>query len=117
MSWQAVFGTTPGVTIALTLIFMGGCALMTGRALARVWRPAWQVVPYILLLGAADRFLTYALFEGRLLSLSGFVADVLILMILAGLSYQETRARMMVSQYPWLFDRAGPLVWRRKHRR
>ncbi|MBI1180146.1 MAG: hypothetical protein GC201_06275 [Alphaproteobacteria bacterium] len=117
MNWPALFGTTPGVTVAVTLVFMGGCALMTGRALARTWRPAWHLVPYVLLLAVADRFFTYALFEGALLSWSGFLLDAVILGALAGLSFQAVKARLMVSQYPWLFQSAGPLAWRRRHRR
>jgi len=109
-----LFGTSPMVTIFLTVLFMGGCALMTGRALANTWRPAWQVVPYALLLGLADRFLIYALFDGELLSAGGFVAHTLILMAIALASHQATRAGRMVSQYPWMYERVLFFGWRRK---
>lgn len=109
-----VFGASPSVTVAVTLIFMGGCALMTGRALAGTWRPMWQVAPYAVLLGLADRFLIYALFGGELRSLSGFVLDTLILLAIAAASYQGTRAGRMVSQYPWMYRRVAFFGWRRR---
>jgi hypothetical protein len=109
-----LFGTTPTVTIVLTLIFMGGCAVMTGRGLAGTWRPLWQVAPYALLLGAADRFLIYALFDGQLLSVTGFILDTLILLAIAALSHQGTKARRMVSQYPWLYESAWGVGWRKR---
>ncbi len=109
-----LFGTSPMVTLFLTILFMGGCALMTGRGLANTWRPAWQVAPYALLLGLADRFLIYALFGGELLSAGGFVAHTLILMAIALASHQATRAGRMVSQYPWMYERVLFFGWRRK---
>jgi|LakMenEpi03Aug12_release.lakeMendotaPanAssembly.Ray.scaffolds.fasta_scaffold2338001_1 hypothetical protein len=109
-----LFGTSPAVTIFLTVIFMGGCALMTGRALANTWRPAWQVVPYALLLGLADRFLIYALFDGQLLSAGGLIAHMLILLVIALAAHQATRAGRMVSQYPWMYERVLFFGWRRR---
>ena len=47
----------------------GGAAWLAGRAIAQTWRPFWQVVVYMLLLGAAVRFVHFALFEADLLSL------------------------------------------------
>lgn len=109
-----LFGTTPTVTLILTIVFMGGCALMTGRGLANTWRPLWQVAPYALLLGVADRFLIYALFDGELLSVTGFILDTLILLAIAVISHQVTKARKMVSQYPWLYESAFWLGWRKR---
>ncbi len=116
MSWQGVFGTTPGVSLAVTLVFMGGCALMAGRSLALLWRPWWAVAPYMALLALADRFLIYALFGGELRSASGYAIDAAVLLAIAILSYLEARAGLMVKQYPWLFERLGPFAWRRKRR-
>lgn len=109
-----LFGTSPMVTLFLTILFMGGCALMTGRGLANTWRPAWQIVPYAVLLGLADRFLTYALFGGELLSGSGLIAHTLILLVIAFASHQATKAGRMVSQYPWLYERVWFFGWRRR---
>jgi hypothetical protein len=116
MSWVALLGTSPGVSAAVTGVFMGGCALMTGRALARSWRPWWHLPPYVLLLALADRFLIHALFEGALLSPTGFVLDALFLLVVALLAFLEARAGLMVRQYPWLFARLGPFGWRRRRR-
>ena len=110
--YEDLFGTTPGVTLAVTLMLMGGCALMTGRALALNWRSAWQLVFYCLLLGLADRFLVFALFGGALLSLSGYLIDTVLLLSIAALVFRVSRVRQMVRQYPWLYERAGPLGWR-----
>ena len=63
----ALLGASPGTFLGLTLLLFGAAALATGRALARRWRPAWQTLPYAVLLGLADRFLLYALFHGQVL--------------------------------------------------
>ena len=57
-------------------------AFMTGQAVTRTWRPLWQVLAYCALLACASRFLHFALFEGRLLSFTGFVADLVILTLM-----------------------------------
>lgn len=113
--WESLFGTTPSVTVGITLIFMGGCAFMTGQAVAATWRPLWQAVPYALLLGIGDRFVTYALFQGDLFLIAGYILDTLWLFVVLSFSYRVTRARQMTSQYPWLYERAGLMGWRSKH--
>jgi hypothetical protein len=37
-----------------------------------------------------------------------------ILALIAATAYYLTRARRMVQQYPWLYERRGPFGWRRK---
>ena len=111
---DALLGASPGAFLGLTLVLFGGAALATGRALARHWRPGVQTLPYAALLGAGDRFLLYALFDGSLLSISGYVIATLILIALAFLAYRLTLVRGMVRQYPWLYETAGPLSWRRR---
>lgn len=107
-----ILGTSASITLGVTIIFMGGCALMMGRALALGWRPVWHAVPYAALLALADRFLIYAMFGGELLSLSGYLLDMDFLLIVAALSYRATLASRMVAQYPWLYRRDGPFGWR-----
>lgn len=109
---QDIVGTTWPVFVGVTVILIGGASYMTGQALAGRWRPQWQIVPYGLLLGFADRFLVYALFDGELLSLSGYVVDTLVIGVIAFASYRKTRARKMVTQYPWLYERQGLFGWR-----
>ena len=93
---------------------MGFLAFMTGNGLAKTWKPAWQVIPYALLLAVAQRFLVFALFNGALLSLTGYIIGALVMLVVAGASYQMTVARQMVVQYPWLNERAGLFGWRQK---
>jgi len=109
---DAVLGTTLPVFIGLTVILFGAAAFMTGQAIAATWRPWWQTVPYCFLLGLGDRFLTFALFGGELLSPAGYVVHALILLAIASFAHRVTRVHRMVSQYPWLYERSGLLSWR-----
>ena len=102
-----------GLYIGLTVLLMGFAAYMTGAAIANTWRPVWQMVVYGLLLGFADRFLAFALFEAELLSFSGYVIDTATLLAIGLLSFRFNQARRMVAQYPWLYEPAGPLSWRK----
>ncbi len=111
---EAITGTTLPVFIGLTVCLMGFASFMTGQGMANTWRPMWQAVPYCALLGFADRFLTWGLFEGELLSLSGYLIDTLVLLAICLTAYRMTQARKMVSQYPWLYERSGLFGWREK---
>lgn len=104
--------TSIWIFLGVTVCLLGFAAFMTGQALATAWRPVWQVVFYGLLLGGADRFLAWALFQGELLSVAGYALDTAVILAISLLSYRLTLARRMVSQYPWLYDRAGPFGWR-----
>lgn len=103
--FEMIFGTSLPVFIGVTLVLSGGCAVMTGRALALNWRPFWQVVVYALLLTVADRFLVYALFQGALLSVTGYFADAAILIAISFAAFVLTRSRQLVRQYPWAYRR------------
>ena len=96
------------------LVAMWFTAAMTGQGLANGWQPIWQAAFYCFLLGFADRFLVFALFDGELSSLGGFVVDTLILIAVGVLSHRLTMARRMVAQYPWIYERAGLFGWRDK---
>jgi hypothetical protein len=96
----------------MTLIIAGGAAFLAGRALASKWRPEWMAIAYMVPLAAALRFFHYALFNGTLLSLHYFLVDFVILVAATMLGYRLMRAEQMTSQYPWLYERAGPLSWR-----
>jgi len=111
---EAWLGSTPAVFFTVTVVVMGFAAFMTGQALAGTWKPVWQVVFYCLLLGFGARFLTFSLFDGVLLSLSGYLIDVAVLIAIGLFAYRLTRARKMASQYPWVYERAGLLGWREK---
>lgn len=109
---EDLIGNSLGVFIGITCIIAGGAAWMTGQALGETWRPAWQAVAYSLLLGLADRFIIFALFEGELLSLAGYLIDTAVLVTIALAAYRVTRVARMVQQYPWLYERAGIFGWR-----
>ncbi len=96
------------------LVAMWFAAAMTGQGLANTWQPIWQAACYCFLLAFADRFLVFALFDGELLSLGGFVVDTLILIVLGVIAHRLTMVRRMVTQYPWIYERAGLFGWRDK---
>jgi hypothetical protein len=108
-----LLGVTWGVFIGITVIMFGLAALMTGQALARTWRPFWHGVPYAMLLAVGARFLAWSLFDGHIM-LTGWLIDAAVLLLLIALAYRTTRARQMVTQYPWLYERAGIFSWREK---
>ena len=111
---ETVLGTTFGVYVAVTLAVMGFAAWMTGAAVAGTWKPLWQVIAYCILLGFACRFLIFALFEGKLLSLSGLLVDILILNSYGLVAFRINRVKTLVKQYPWLYERTAPWSLREK---
>ena len=90
---ETMLGTSLGVFLGLTLGIIGFAAWMTGQALAITWKPAWHAVIYCLLLGCADRFLTFGLFHGELLSLSGYLIDTAALIAIALTSFRYNRVK------------------------
>ena len=111
---ESLLGTSLGVFVGLTVILIGAAAIMTGRALADGWKPAWQVVAACFGLALADRFLVYALFGGRLLSLSGFIIDFVVITALALIAHRLTLVHKMVAQYPWRYERQSLWTYREK---
>jgi hypothetical protein len=113
---EPLLGTSAGVFIGITVVLMGFVAYMTGQGLANSWKPVWHLLVYCILLGFGSRFLIFGLFEGQLLSLSGYLIDIAVLAVIMLFAYRATQARKMVSQYPWLYERAGLFGWRQKGR-
>jgi Domain of unknown function (DUF6867) len=110
-----LYETESVLQIALvTGLLGGGAAWLTGRAVARTWRPQLHAIGYMLLLGAAARFFHFALFQATLLSVPSYLADTGFFIVLAALSWQLTRVKQMITQYPWLYERAGPFAWRER---
>ena len=105
-----------GVFLLVTVVLDGGAAALAGRAVALTWRPWWQVVVYMLMLGAVVRFIHFALFGGTLLSIHYYAVDTLVCMAFGFAGFQAARARRMVAQYPWINEPDGPLRWRCKPR-
>jgi hypothetical protein len=111
---EGLLGSSLGVFVGVTVLLFGFAAVMTGQALARTWRPAWQIIPYALLLALGARFISYALFDGELLSPGGYLLGAAVLLLLMFAAFRATLARKMVAQYPWLYDRAGLFGWRER---
>ena len=101
-----------GVYVLVTVCMGGLAAWLAGRAIAQTWRPFWHLLIYMALLGAAVRFVHFALFEETLLSPILYTEDTLYLMLVGALAWRMTRAAQMATQYYWLFERTSPLTWR-----
>jgi branched-chain amino acid transport system ATP-binding protein len=103
--------------IAITIVFCG-FGLITGQAMAETWRPAWQIVMYGVLLAIGARLSMLVLFSRHLGGVAGeaveLVALAAIIVGFSALAYRLTRARTMVRQYPWLYERNGLFGWREK---
>ncbi|MBI3710076.1 MAG: hypothetical protein HY246_20710 [Proteobacteria bacterium] len=99
-----------------TIVIFGWAGFATAEALARTWRPWWQCLQYGVLLGIGNRAFELLLFEGSPLSVPGIVVDTAWIFLVMAMAYRVTRARMMVSQYPWLYERTGLFGWREKGR-
>jgi len=126
MEW--ILGTTIPVFIGVVIVLGGGTAFMMGQAIAQAWHPWWQNIAYSLMLAIAVQFLTYALFDGAFIvaavvssqappfgtAMAGYLATSLVLTAVSSFAFRITRARKMVSQYPWLYERVGLFGWRSK---
>lgn len=111
---MGIFPESVLVFVGVSVVLFGGAGFLMGQAIGETWRPWWQSLPYGLLLTLGCRFLTYALFGAELLSLGGYVASAAVVLAFALLAFRLAQARKMVSQYPWLYERDGPLGWRKK---
>ena len=109
------FGDTLGVVLLFNLVVVAPGAFAAGQAVGITWRPWWQIVFYTGLLSALLRFLDYALAEGELWSIGGFMLGWAVQLAVAAFAYRVTRARLMVRQYPWLYRRRGLLGWEERH--
>lgn len=100
------------VFILLTVLIGGWAAWRTGQAQAQSWGPTWPVIAYAALLAGAVRFLHFALFSEPLLSPVNYFADFIFLLAVALVGHRIRRVRHLTEQYPWLFERNGPLGWK-----
>ena len=48
-----------------------------------------------------------------LINLVAYVIGTAVLVGIAFVAYRATQAHKMVTQYPWLYERAGPFSWRK----
>jgi hypothetical protein len=103
-----------GIFVLVTIILGGGAAALAGRAIATTWRPWGSAIAYSFILGAAVRFIHFALFGGTLLSLHYYLVDSAVCLAFALLGFRAARATQMVTHYRWLYVPDGTLRWRRK---
>ena len=103
-----------GLFLLVTVAMGGGAAWLAGRAIAATWRPWLHVAGYMLILGAAVRFIHFALFEGTLLSPQYYAVDTLVCLIFGFLGFRVTRVAQMATQYRWINVRTGFLRWTRR---
>ena len=99
-----------GEIIFLLLCFAG--AWMVGKSIASDWKPVVSLVIYILLLGLGARFLHFALYEAQFVSLSRYLVDTAVMMVIGFMGYRFTRTNQMTSQYHWLYEKSSPFAWR-----
>jgi len=115
-----VLGESLPVFIGLTVCLFGGASFLMGQALGETWRPAWQNVTYGLLLTVGERLADNFLFAARIVPLAfsdlgpivGYISHAIVLIGIALIAYRLTRARKMVTQYPWLYARVGIFGWK-----
>ena len=103
-----------GLFLLVTVAMGGGAAWLSGRAIAATWRPWLHVAGYMLILGAAVRFIHFALFDGTLLSPQFYAVDTVICLLFGYLGFRITRVAQMTTQYRWINERAGLLRWSRR---
>jgi hypothetical protein len=115
--------------LALTVVMFGAGGFLMGQVVADTWRPWWHVLPYGALLAIANQFLGFALFGGPFVvdslvstaslplgsAIFGYLVEFAIIVAFALVAFRATRVRRMTTQYPWLYERAGPFAWRQKN--
>ena len=111
---EFLFEENLGVFLFLTVILGGGAAFMAGRSTARSWGSPVSLFISMLVLNAGLRFLHFALFQADLLSVEHFIVQGVLLEIFAFIGYRMTLAKLMVTKYPWLYEKTSPFSWRQK---
>ncbi|MFI4999316.1 MAG: DUF6867 family protein [Reyranellales bacterium] len=97
-----------------TVLLFGWASSMSAQALGRTWRSWQHCFFYGALLGVGSRLFDCLLFHGPLLSLRGLIVNVAYILVVMLIAHRRTLSRMMVVQYPWLYEPAGPFAWREK---
>src|SRR6202048_4382729 len=105
-----------GVMLLVSVLMGGGAAWLAGRAIAATWRPWWHIALYMLPLSLAVRFLHYALFESKFLSLHYYLVDYAVCLVFALFGFRLMRVHQMVTRYAWINEPAGFLRWRPRRR-
>ncbi len=96
------FDFHPGPFLLVTVILGGSAAFVAGRAVAQTWRPWWQGIAYMLILGAAVHFVHYAMFGGAFESIPAYVADTAVVIAFFAAGFRVMRGQQMARQYGFL---------------
>jgi hypothetical protein len=102
------------VFVLVSVVMGGGAAWLAGRAIASTWRLWWHVVLYMLPLALAVRFIHFALFDSKFLSLHYYLVDYAVCLTLGMLGFRVQRVTQMVTRYAWINERTSLLRWRRR---
>jgi cell shape-determining protein MreD len=105
---------TLGEFIGVTVVLFGFAAFLMGQAIGETWRPVWQNVAYGFLLGLGNHFIDCSLFGKNWFSLTHYLLDTLVIVLVSMFAFRLTLARKMTNQYPWLYERSGLLSWRER---
>ena len=108
-------GDTLFNVLLFNIVLIGPASFAMGHAMAITWRPWRRIILYSAFLSAALRFLDYALANGELWSVAGFLLGWVVQLAFSAFAYRLTRARQMARQYPWLYQRKGLLGWEERH--
>jgi len=100
--------------ILVTVLMGGAAAWRTGRVMAKSWKPPGLLAFYMVMLGAAVRFIHFALFEGTLFSLHFYLVDTAILGVVAALGFRFQRTESMTRQYRFAYRQTSPFSWARR---
>lgn len=109
-----IWETGLGSFLVLTILLGGGAAYAMGRAIAQTWKPLPLLLFYGVLIALGVRFLHFALYGGTLLSPYYFAIDFIFVLAFAGLGYRLKRVSQMVTQYSWIYERAGSFFWKER---
>jgi len=99
--------------LAMLLLFVP-LAWATGQGVASRWEKPRLVLLYCAMLAAAERFFDFALGDGHAFAVAGGLVVLAVLCGLGLLAWRVTLVTMMITQYPWLYERAGLLAWRER---
>jgi hypothetical protein len=103
-----------GVFFLVSVLMGGSAAWLAGRAIASTWRLWWHLALYMLPLALAVRFIHFALFDSKFLSLHYYLVDYAVCLMFGMLGFRLRRVTQMVTRYGWINERAGLLRWRRR---
>src|SRR4029450_6963314 len=96
-----------GVFFLVSVAMGGGAAWLAGIAIASTWRPWWHLAVYMLPLSLAVRFIHFALFDSKFLSLHYYLVDFAVCLAFGLLGYRVPRGGEKVTRHLWVKETPG----------